>query len=155
MTAQLSSSEPRIMDPKPTHGGAPSHSPPDMRYVPGNSLARFLGYFSIGLGMAEVLAPRAIARLSGIRQEGLLRAYGVREIVSGIGILNSSRPTYWLWGRVLGDMLDLAAAGANFAEADRTQRSRLMATAAALVSVTALDLVCATQLSAAEALTDD
>ncbi len=155
MTAQLSSSDPRIMAPKPTHGDAPSHSPPDTRYVPGNSLARFLGYFSLGLGMAEVLAPRAVARLSGVRQERLLQAYGVREIASGIGILNSSRPTTWLWARVLGDILDLAAVGANFAEAERDQRGRLIATAAALAGVTALDIVCATQLTAADALTDD
>ena len=155
MTAQLSSSSPRIMAPKPTHGDAPSHSPPDNRYVPGNSLARFLGYFSLGLGMAEILAPRAVARLSGVRQEGLLRAYGLREITSGIGILSSSRPTTWLWARVLGDALDLAAAGQNFAEAGSDRRGRLVATAAALAGVAALDILCATQLSAADALTDD
>src|SRR5579884_2626028 len=111
MTAQLSSSEPRIMDPKPTHGGAPSHSPPDTRYVPGNSLARFLGYFSIGLGLAELLAPRTMSRLTGVRQQGLLQVYGVREIACGIGILASSRPTEWLWARVAGDALDLGALG--------------------------------------------
>lgn len=48
MTALLNPSLPRITAPKMTHGGAPSHSPPDTRYVPGNALAGFLGYFSIG-----------------------------------------------------------------------------------------------------------
>ena len=61
MTKLMNPSIPRRTAPKPTHGGAPSHGPPDTRYVPGNSLARFLGYFSIGLGLAEILAPRALA----------------------------------------------------------------------------------------------
>jgi hypothetical protein len=154
MTA-LESSIPRITEPKPTHGGAPSHAPPDTRYVPGNSLARFLGYFSIGLGLAEILYPRDVARLSGIRQQGLLQAFGVREIVCGIGILVSSRPTQWLWARVAGDALDLATAGGNFIEAGGDRRGRLLATVAALAGVTALDVLCAGQLTAAAALVDD
>src|SRR5947209_18935484 len=97
MTSLLSPSIPRYTAPKQTHGGAPSHSPPDTRYVPGNALARFLGYFSIGLGLAEVFAPRALARLTGVRQEGVLQAYGVREIACGVGILSCSRPTGWMW----------------------------------------------------------
>src|SRR3954463_14968532 len=117
MSALMSPSIPRITAPKPTQGGAPSHSPPDTRYVPGNSLARFLGYFSIGLGLAEVLAPRAMARLTGVRQEGLLQAYGLREIASGVGILSCSRPTEWLWSRVAGDALDLATLAQNLTEA--------------------------------------
>ena len=39
MTTLLHPSIPRITAPKRTHGGAPSHAPPDTRYVPGNSLA--------------------------------------------------------------------------------------------------------------------
>lgn len=155
MTALLSPSVPRITSPKPTRGDAPSHAPPDTRYVPGNTLARFLGYFGIGLGLAEVLAPRALARLSGVRQEGLLQIHGVREIACGVGILASTRPTGWLWARVAGDALDLATAGGNFAETAGDRRGRLMATIAALVGVTALDILCASQLSAADALVDD
>src|SRR5690242_9286505 len=51
-------------------------------------LARFLGWFSIGLGVAEVVAPRTVARLVGTRNNsGLIRCYGLREIASGVGIL--------------------------------------------------------------------
>ena len=46
---------PRITAPTPTRGPAPSHSPPDMHYAPGIGLARALGWFSIGLGLAEIL----------------------------------------------------------------------------------------------------
>src|SRR3954471_18313965 len=95
----------RLTEPAPTRGPAPSHSPPDTRYAPGIGLARFLGWFSIGLGMAELLAPREMARLGGVRQEGLLQAYGLREIATGIGILSSPQPAGWLWARVAGDAL--------------------------------------------------
>ncbi len=153
MTALLSPSIPRIKEPKPTHGCAPSHSPPDVRYTPGNSLARFLGYFSIGLGLAEALAPRTVSRLTGVEQKGILQAYGVREIACGVGILSSSRPTGWLWSRVAGDALDLATLVVNLIEQDGDPR--VIASLAAVGGVTLLDTMCAMQLSAASALTDD
>src|SRR5947209_15728050 len=98
----------RIMEPTPTRGPAPSHSPPDMHYAPGLGLARGLGWFSIGLGLAEALAPRAMGDLTGVRNAGLVQAYGLREIATGIGILSSARPAGWMWGRVAGDALDIA-----------------------------------------------
>ena len=58
-----------------------------------------LGWFSIALGATELLATRTLTRSLGMRgQETLIRAYGVREIVKGIGILTASDPTPWLWG---------------------------------------------------------
>lgn len=146
---------PRITTPKPTHGQAPSHSPPDVRYVPGNSLARFLGWFSIGLGAAEVLCPDALSRLTGVRQKSLLPFYGAREIACGIGILHGSRPTEWLWARVLGDALDLATLGVDLMTGDGEQKERAAISTLAVVGVTALDLLCSVQHSAAAALTDD
>jgi hypothetical protein len=140
----------RITEPTPTRGNAPSHSPPDTRYAPGIELARFLGWFSIGLGLAEVLAPRAVAEVSGVRSRGLLQFYGLREIAAGVGILTSPRPAGWLWGRVAGDALDLATLGAAMTRPE--DAGRALAAAVAVAGVTALDVICATQLSAAEAL---
>jgi len=145
----------RITAPKPTLGQAPSHSPPDTRYVPGRSLARFLGWFSIGLGAAELLAPRTMSRLTGGTPEELLQFYGAREIATGIGILFTTRPTGWLWGRVAGDALDLATLGTNMATGNNEQRRCALASAVAVAGVTALDILNSTQLSAASALTDD
>lgn len=53
-----------------------------------DALARGLGVFSIALGLYEVMAPRSLARALGMpRNTGLIQAYGVREIATGIGIL--------------------------------------------------------------------
>src|ERR1041385_5983308 len=49
-------------------------------------LAKGLGWFSVGLGLAELLAPRAIANISGVSNThtGLIRLYGARELGAGI-----------------------------------------------------------------------
>src|SRR5438270_9621227 len=50
----------------------------------GESLANFLGLFSIGLGMAEALIPGAMTKLIGVRDDdrnrNLMRTMGMREI---------------------------------------------------------------------------
>ena len=67
------------------------------------TVARGLAWFCIGLGMAEVLSRRAVARASRLQgYENLLRAFGVREIASGTFILASEDPKNWLWTRVAG-----------------------------------------------------
>ena len=71
-------------------------------------VAAFLGWFSIGLGVAEIVAPGSVARLIGVRSNRrLLRMIGLREIASGVGILSKPRPTGWLWSRVGGDNMIL------------------------------------------------
>lgn len=104
-------------------------------------LARGLGWFSIGLGVAELLAPRAVARTAGLKpgNSALVRLYGLREIAVGLGILRSANAAPWLWGRVGGDMLDIATVGKL---ADKTHvRSSLRASAALtnLAMVAAVD----------------
>ena len=48
-------------------------------------VARGLGWFSIGLGLAEIVAGREIGRTLGMEhRDWLIRAYGVREIASGV-----------------------------------------------------------------------
>lgn len=74
---------------------------------------RALGWFSIGLGLAEALAPKTMAKAIGAEgYEGVVCAFGLREIATGIGILSGERPAAgWLWARVGGDALDLAFLG--------------------------------------------
>ncbi|HWF46960.1 MAG TPA: SRPBCC family protein [Bryobacteraceae bacterium] len=113
-------------------------------------LATGLGWFSIGLGAAELIAPERVAELAGLpakdKSESVLRAYGWREIAAGIGILTQSRPAGWLWARVAGDAVDLASLGSCFA-ANGANRSKVTASTLAVAGVTALDVICARQLS--------
>ena len=118
--------------------------PPGYEHPPTPAqMASFLGLFSIGLGLAEALAPRTMSRATGVASPGLLRAYGLREIAAGIGILTSRRPAPWLWGRVAGDILDLATLGVACATGNGKARLRALAAAAAVAGVTALDVLCA------------
>jgi len=113
-------------------------------------LANGLGWFSIGLGVAELAAPRQVARLIGAKDEDqtitVLRAYGIRELAAGFGILSQTRPAGWLWGRVAGDLLDIASLGKTLSS-DDSNRGRALAATAAVLGVTALDVHCAQQLS--------
>ncbi len=106
-------------------------------------LANFLGLFSIGLGLAEATAPNTMADLTGVRHPTLLRAYGLREIAAGVGILANRRPAGWLWARVAGDVLDLATLGATYAHGDGRDRRRSLISLAAVAGVTALDVIAA------------
>ncbi|RIK44438.1 MAG: hypothetical protein DCC55_02520 [Chloroflexi bacterium] len=113
-------------------------------------LARALGWFSIALGLAQVAAPRTVAQWIGVNDspdnQSVIRAVGLREIVSGIGILSQSRPSGWLKARVGGDVMDLALLGAAL-NADDTQQERVTMAMATVAGVAALDVYCAQQLS--------
>jgi len=113
-------------------------------------LANGLGWFSIGLGLAEVFRPGAVSHLIGVddsdRNRTLLRCYGLREIAAGIGILSQPRPAGWVWARVAGDVLDIGSLISAFRSEDN-DRSRLGTATAAVLGVTALDVICAQQLT--------
>ena len=111
-------------------------------------LAKGLGWFSIGLGMTELLCPRVIAKISGVpnSRTGLIRLYGLREIASGIAIFSQKEPAGAMWSRVAGDALDLASLGRAFT-LPGANRGRVAFATANVLAVTALDLVAAKQLS--------
>src|SRR5262245_956165 len=108
---------------------------------------RTLGWFSIGLGLAELVAPHGLSRLIGVHDHRpLMRVLGLREITSGVGILTRPRPSGWLWSRVAGDTMDLALLGAAF-RSYRGRRMRLAVATAAVAGVTLLDVMCSRELS--------
>ena len=111
-------------------------------------LAKGLGWFSVGLGLTELLAPQAIAKISGVsnRHTGLIRLYGLREIASGVTIFAQQNPVAGMWSRVAGDMLDLASLGAA-ATSPNANKGRVAFATANVLAVTALDVMCAKQLS--------
>ena len=112
-------------------------------------LSRGLGWFSIGLGLVEVLAPKQVAKVIGTRNHTRwIQAFGVREIVAGVGILTVGRRAPWVWARVGGDVLDMAALGAALASPD-SDRTKTIASVAAVAGVTALDVFAAKKETAA------
>ena len=116
----------------------------------GESLANFLGAFSLGLGLAQVLAPEGMSKICGIKDaEGnrsLMRALGAREISNGLAILSRQQPEKAMWSRVAGDAMDLAMLGKVMANPEN-DRSRALFATANVLAVTALDVMCAKQLS--------
>jgi hypothetical protein len=109
-----------------------------MRQSRHEAVACGLGWFSIALGVTEVLFPKAVAATLDARvSPGVVRMCGAREIVTGIGILLAWKRAPWVWARVAGDAVDIAA-------------TRRPAALAALAGVTALDVVTAAQLSREE-----
>lgn len=114
-------------------------------------LTNGLGWFSVGLGLAEVLAPEAIAAICGVsrnsKQRTLLRLYGARELAAGLGILSQPRPAGWVWGRVAGDAVDLSSLAVALRD-DRNDRARVLFALASVIGVTAADIYCAQSLRA-------
>jgi hypothetical protein len=108
-----------------------------MRQSRAQALANGLGWFSIGLGLAELLAPRFMARAAGVDSgERMVRLCGVREVAVGIGLLAARNKAPWLWGRVAGDAVDLAVTSTG-------SGMRAAAALTAVAGVTALDVAAA------------
>src|SRR5690348_6173280 len=79
-------------------------SGPSVR-TPAERMAQALGWFSIGLGTIELLAPHRLTRALGMRgKESLVRAYGLREILAGVMSLSVDRQI-GLQSRIAGDGL--------------------------------------------------
>lgn len=105
--------------------------------------ARGLGWFSLALGALELVAARPLARRLGLPgREGLVRAYGLREIANGAALLKAENPQPWLWARVAGDALDVATIAAG-----GLRRPGAWVGLAAVAGVAWLDWACARRLS--------
>lgn len=120
-----------------------------------HALARGLGFFSLALGLAELAMPRRMARMAEMGEmpdrpelpssQTLVRAYGLREVGVGAGLLTTADPEPWVWGRVAGDLLDIATVA--LAPRRRTlfghSGGSRAGTLVAMVAITALDVYCA------------
>jgi len=113
-------------------------------------LARALGWFSLGLGFAQLAAPRRVANLIGLPgdedDQKVMRLVGAREIASGFGILAQSKPTPWLWSRVGGDAMDLALLKSAM-DSPRSDRDRVATATMAVLGITAADLLCSSRMT--------
>jgi uncharacterized membrane protein len=109
--------------------------------------ARGLGWFSLGLGTAQLAAPDAMSRLCGVDDSpvapAVMRVAGLREWGHGAMLLGSKRPARWAWTRVAGDLLDLAILGVAAARRSGGRRRRVVLAATAVAGVTAFDVLTA------------
>lgn len=115
----------------------------------GVRLAQGLGLFSIGLGLSEIVAPRVVKTAIGAPGDGtkVMRAFGARELTSGVGLLVSRNPVRALDARIAGDFLDLVALGIAFAR-PTSGRRRLLVAAGAVIGATVLDIMARRRLAA-------
>ncbi|HEX6589834.1 MAG TPA: hypothetical protein VF039_12500 [Longimicrobiales bacterium] len=120
---------------------------PERRIDDGRSMARLLGWASLGLGALEALAPKRIADFLGIDEEhaSLIRLMGAREIAQGLVILNSKDPAPGIYARIAGDALDISALGVAMGK-EGSNKGAVAASLAFVAGVTAMDVICAKQL---------
>jgi hypothetical protein len=81
-----------------------------------------LGFFSIGLGLLETVAPGRLAGWLGVdgkTAKRVITLFGARELLAGGMLLRGPAMSTNLWNRVLGDGMDLAALGIAFSRSDR------------------------------------
>jgi hypothetical protein len=127
-----------------------THSPGDPKVIttgpsslgPSDRLARGLGWFSLGLGAVELVAPRAITRFLGAQgNERLVRLYGAREIGAGVLTLSLEKNA-GLWSRVAGDGLDILTVAGTLRPGN-PKRGNVGLALLMLAGVTVLDIVAA------------
>ena len=96
-----------------------------------------LAWIGAGIGIAELLMPRAVAKTTGLPPP-FVRALGMRELLVSAGVLLRPRQPAWRWSRIAGDLLDLsllAWAGR------RTPNGRLALITALFAGMTSLDVL--------------
>ncbi len=109
-----------------------------------STLAAGFGWVSWGLGLAELLTPRALLGWLGVdrRMAPLVRLFGLRET----GILQNPLGPQFMWARVAGDALDLLALGSALKGATgKPERVRLAL--GVIGAITLADIALSTHLS--------
>jgi len=140
MTYYLSNIARSKGDPKVVHSGLSSLGTADR-------LAKALGWFSIGLGLTELIAAERITRALGMEgKEFLVRAYGVRELGHGVISLSPDKHV-GLSSRVAGDALDIVTLMTAMRR-DNPKRDSVGVALAAVIGVTLLDIIGAQMIAA-------
>ncbi|GAA0928756.1 hypothetical protein GCM10009549_51370 [Streptomyces thermoalcalitolerans] len=120
-----------------------TRSASDLRHDP---LVRGLGWASALLGVPQVVHPAGFARGLGVddtpRHRAATAAVGARELTAAAGLLARPHPA-WLWGRVGGDVMDLALLARALVRHDGRGTRRTAAATAAAALVTATDVYAA------------
>ena len=110
----------------------------------GTALARGLGLFSLGLGLAQLLYPQRFDSWIGVRPKRervtATQLVGVRELGAAGGLLVDRSRTAWPWFRVLGDVMDLGLLARALGSQD-VRRDRVSMALLGVLGITAIDLL--------------
>lgn len=123
----------------------PEGDPKVVRTGPSSSdtsdkLAKILGWFSLGLGLVELFAPHRVTVSLGLDgREGLVRAYGAREIGAGLVSLSVDKKA-GLWSRVAGDGLDIVTLLTALRD-DNPKRDNVVMALTAVIGIALVDLM--------------
>lgn len=107
--------------------------------------ANGLGWFSLALGLTEIVAGGPLARALGVKSTKLVRAFGVREIAAGAGVLLLGRKGPGMIARIAGDILDVGVLGSALRPSNPKRWNAALAMMA-VAPVIALDVICGRQL---------
>lgn len=116
--------------------------------VNAEKMATALGWFSIGLGVTELVTGGKLSKALGMgdRNAGkVVRAFGVREIASGILILNGSK-RMGVASRIPGDVADMGTLWSAMALPSNPHRGRVALAMGAVAGATLLDVMTAKRL---------
>lgn len=118
-----------------------------MNQIPNDiTTAKFLGYFSLGLGLLELVAARRLRNTLGLPvPSAVIRGFGAREVAAGLGVLTYPDNPAPMWSRVGGDVLDVAVLASGISRAN-PNRGVALGALAAVLAITALDVAVATAL---------
>ncbi|GII34784.1 hypothetical protein Pmi06nite_82260 [Planotetraspora mira] len=112
-------------------------------------MARTLGWASLALGAAQLAAPRAVARISGVDDSPAARAtiplVGLRELLHAVALLGG-QPAMGLWTRLAGDSADLTSLAGAMSGRTGWRRRRVVAVAGAVIAITAVDAYAAMRI---------
>lgn len=110
--------------------------------------AAMMGLFSYALGVSQVLRPGGVNRLMGIPDHNpnhaMQRVIGIREIVTGTGVLFGRNTSGWMWGRFAGDLMDIGIVAGQLAGRLGT-RKKLIGTLVFLSAVAVIDATIAVE----------
>ena len=111
-----------------------------------DGLKMALAWLGIGVGLSQIVRPEPYNEILGHEgHDTLMRAHGLRGVTLGVGALLARDPAPWIWGRVLGDVMDVATIAASYRR-PRAHRNTLLTGLALLAGVTVLDVICAQSL---------
>ena len=119
-------------------------------------LVNGLGWFSLGLGSTQLIAPGALNRLIGAPDDPHSRFWqrvvGVQELSAATGILGRRQLPAWLWGRTAGDVLHMTMVARTYGRPG-ARPVRLTATLVSLAGTLAADAYASARISSKSTMT--